>query len=463
MKLFSKDNLTPIKIIFLLAVVALASLSIFSYLKNKQLIENALLVNHTSFVKTEIEQNLSYLKDAETANRGFIITKDSSYLLPYFEAQQQIPVTLHILDSLVADNPKQKQQLQQLTSITNERMSVFKLRDSAQKSKEGVNALLLKGKIVMDEARLLSALMIHEEDRLLNQRITTLNNSVYFAPINMALLSIFAITLLIFSYLKIIAELKKSNQLQNDLRASNIILEKSNTELAQFAYVASHDLQEPLRKIQTFISRIQDVEPSMSDKAKDYFNRIVRSAKRMQQLILDILSYAQSSNETATTESVDLNNVLTVATSQLEILINEKQAIIKAAPLPSLNVVQYQIEQVFTNLLSNAIKFSKPQVKPIINITSSFIEQDVLPQFITNNNKAYHCISFIDNGIGFEPQYENRIFKIFHRLNDKETFEGNGIGLSIVKKIIDAHGGYIHATSSLGNGATFSIYLPHNV
>jgi light-regulated signal transduction histidine kinase (bacteriophytochrome) len=270
----------------------------------------------------------------------------------------------------------------------------------------------------------------------------------------------FAILLLIFSYFKILRELEKSNAFQEALRASNTVLEKSNNELAQFAYIASHDLQEPLRKIQTFISRIQDTEPGISPKGKDYFSRIDSSAKRMQQLIRDILSYSRVDSPDKKREYTDLNTVLAAAKEQLEELIKERHAVINASKLPALNVVRYQFEQLFLNLIGNALKFAKPGVSSVINISSRTVKGIQVGHPGAHSEENYYCITVADNGIGFDQQYGERIFKIFHRLNTKEEFSGNGIGLSIVKKIVEAHRGFIKADGVPGQGAVFSVFLP---
>ena len=238
-------------------------------------------------------------------------------------------------------------------------------------------------------------------------------------------------------------------------------LQKSNDDLAQFAYVASHDLQEPLRKIQTFSTRILDIEHEhLSQKGKDYFARIQSSSSRMQQLILDLLSYSRINAGKKSMEAVDLNTVLESIKDQLKETIEQKKAQVLAAKLPTLFAIPFQVEQLFTNIISNALKFSKEGVPPVITIKSESMHGKEIRSSVIDHQVYYHHLTISDNGIGFEPQYKERIFQVFQRLHGKDEYEGTGIGLSIVKKIMDNHNGIVTAESELGKGTTFHLYIP---
>jgi signal transduction histidine kinase len=454
------QSISPIRIIFITSVIILAALSVFSYKKNLDLVTKANLVNHTNVVKFELQNAVSILKDAETGARGYYLTGTKEYLGPYFTSQTELPATLKTLDSLLADNPIQIKNMQRLRILSDEKNGFLKKMLALPAFGKKDTDLLATGRVEIEEIGAHIKRMLREEESLLTKRTATLNEAVSFAPMMNVLLAGFAILLLIFSYFKILRELEKSNSLQEELKASNEVLEKSNNELAQFAYVASHDLQEPLRKIQTFISRIQVTEPGISAKGKDYFARINNSAKRMQQLIRDILSYSRVDSADKKFERTDLNSVVNAAKEQLEEFIKEQHATINSSSLPSVNVVRYQFEQLFLNLISNALKFARPDTPGIINISATIIKGTLVDHPAANKEISYHCISVADNGIGFEQQYGERIFKIFHRLNTKEDYSGNGIGLSIVKKIMETHRGFITATGVPGQGAVFSVYLP---
>lgn len=234
---------------------------------------------------------------------------------------------------------------------------------------------------------------------------------------------------------------------------------KSNDDLAQFAYVASHDLQEPLRKIQTFTTRIMEVEnDKLSEKGKDYFARIQSSSRRMQQLILDLLSYSRVNTGKILFESTDLNKVLESVKENMKEMLEQKKAQVISSELPKALIIPFQFEQLLTNLISNALKFSKTSTAPVITIKAETIHRK--EGNASDQNLYFHHLSVSDNGIGFDSQYSERIFQVFQRLHGKEEYEGTGIGLSIVKKIVDNHNGMVSVESETGKGTIFHIYIP---
>ena len=243
-----------------------------------------------------------------------------------------------------------------------------------------------------------------------------------------------------------------------DLQALNKKLESSNHDLQQYASVASHDLKEPLRKIQVFSNLLADKYPDDTQQSYQYVKRILTSSSRMTNLIDDLLMHASLSAESEFSPT-NLNEIITGILSDIEILIKEKNAIIEIGDLPAIDSIPGQMRQLFQNLISNAIKFSKESVTPHIRIHAEMIN-DLSISGLNKANGKYCRISVTDNGIGFPQQYNEKIFSIFKRLNAKDKFEGTGIGLAIVKKIIDKHHGLIEAYSSDGNGACFIIVLP---
>jgi len=250
-------------------------------------------------------------------------------------------------------------------------------------------------------------------------------------------------------------------QRTRQLQESNEELSKLNNELAQFAYVASHDLQEPLRKIQTFSARIHEIEKDrLSDKGKDYFSRLQNASRRMQQLILDLLAYSRANTAERHYEELSLETLLEGIMEQLRETIQQKRAEIQLSGLPKMKAVRYQFEQLFTNLFTNALKFSKQDTDVLITINSRIVSGKDIALAGIENSLHYHHVCFTDNGIGFEPEYNESIFQVFKRLHGKDEYPGTGIGLAIVKKIVENHFGFITASGELGNGARFDIYFP---
>ncbi len=251
----------------------------------------------------------------------------------------------------------------------------------------------------------------------------------------------------------------KVQERTKDLQQANQELERMNEELASFAYVSSHDLQEPLRKIQTFANRIAEKEV-LSDSGKDYFRRMQDAAQRMHLLIEDLLAYSRTSTTEKVFETCQLTQLIEEVKHDLEQVIKEKQATIDYQDLPAMRIIPFQFRQLFTNILSNALKFSKQDVPSHIIIRAEEVKEGSSGHPELVKDKAYYHLTVKDNGIGFSPEYNTRIFEVFQRLHGKHEYKGTGIGLAICKKIMENHQGSISAMGEPGLGATFHIYVP---
>ncbi|MEO8770068.1 MAG: PAS domain S-box protein [Ferruginibacter sp.] len=246
-----------------------------------------------------------------------------------------------------------------------------------------------------------------------------------------------------------------------ELEQKNSELEKMNKELQSFAYISSHDLQEPLRKIQTFASRIIEKEKdNLSESGIDLFSRMQRSAERMQALIDDLLAYSRTHTLERDFEKVNMNDIIQKVILDLKEEIQQKDATIHTKKTCELNIIPFQFQQLFYNLISNSLKFSKPGITLILTINSEYEKGENFKNEGLIDELNYCHISVEDNGIGFEPQYAQRIFELFQRLHGKEQYAGTGIGLAIVKKIVDNHDGIITASGEPGKGARFDIFIP---
>jgi len=254
--------------------------------------------------------------------------------------------------------------------------------------------------------------------------------------------------------------IKNANE---QLQQKNIELEKSNNELASFNYVASHDLQEPLRKIQTFCDILNKTEFNvLSEHGKSTFSRMRNAANRMQMLIDDLLSYSRTNTADRRFEKIQLDKIIEEVKEDLKEEIHQKNATIEITSSCELNIIQFQFRQLLYNLLSNSLKFSDNTRLPHIQIKSEMVEGSKLPDDHRITEKIYCHLSVTDNGIGFEPQYGKKIFELFQRLHGRREYTGTGIGLAIVKRIVENHNGFITATGELHKGAQFDIFIPVN-
>jgi PAS domain S-box-containing protein len=246
-----------------------------------------------------------------------------------------------------------------------------------------------------------------------------------------------------------------------ELEEKNSELQKMNKELQSFAYISSHDLQEPLRKIQTFASRIIEKDhDTLSENGKYLFKRMQLSAARMQSLIDDLLAYSRTHNLEGDFEKTSLNLIIEQVEQDLSEELLQKNAIIETDNTCLVHIIPFQFRQLFYNLISNSLKFSKPEIPVRIIIRNEYVSGNSLEDENLHNDTTYCHITFSDNGIGFEQKYGEKIFGLFQRLYGRSEYPGTGIGLAIIKRIVENHKGVIRAQGELGKGATFHIYVP---
>jgi PAS domain S-box-containing protein len=256
-------------------------------------------------------------------------------------------------------------------------------------------------------------------------------------------------------------DVTKLKEYELKLEAKVAELARSNKELEEFAYVASHDLQEPLRKITTFSERLNaKFSDKLGNDGKEYLNRMVIASENMRMLIENLLDFSRTTRNELFFEATDLNIVLREALKEQELKLEETRAVIIAGELPVVDAIPSQIGQLFGNLISNAVKFTRPGTPPQIKISSYAVDETEKKRLQLHNWIKYFAVEVEDNGIGFETQYSSTIFKIFQRLHGKSEYPGSGIGLAICKKIIDHHKGVIYAESERSKGSKFTFILP---
>lgn len=264
-------------------------------------------------------------------------------------------------------------------------------------------------------------------------------------------------------YIGVIKDITESYYYKRALEQKIMQLDKSNRNLQEFVYVASHDLQEPLRKISTFTERLNTkFDATLGPEGNMFVKRILSATKSMQTLLEDLLSFSRLAFDEKKFESVSIDKCIESVITDLEVKIEETKTVITCDKFPEIEAYPSQIKQLFVNLIGNAIKFRKTDTFATIHIANNDFDPNDYPSLPLNKGMQYVKITISDNGIGFEQEYAEKIFMIFQRLNGKAEYAGSGVGLAICKKIVDNHHGFIYANGAIGKGATFTILLPQN-
>ncbi|WP_158634586.1 sensor histidine kinase [Flavobacterium tiangeerense] len=545
-------------------------------------------------VNTELERLISFVKDAETGQRGYLLTRDESFLKPYLESKNAVKKSFNKVSKLTENSRAQQANLKKLLFYINKRQnylskSIYLTEDKNYDKNELAKNLVI-GRKTMDSIRSQIEEMMITEKVLLNYRQQEYISTMNYTPLLIYLTLIVTLLLITIAFIKMNRDLvllkKTINTLTVANEASNLAeivggfgswqynldkqtftfsdneyrllgcepqsfiassesfykfvhpddvnyvrensiniqsevnlapftyriirkdgeiryfralgrvvtvssgertyigttsdvtaeveakqmielrnrdLESSNKELMAFNYIASHDLQEPLRKIETFLSRLVTKDYSnLSQSGQQYVSSIQSSAKRMRVLIDDLLQFSRTNKGEKIFEKTDLNIVLSNVLQELAPTIEDKKALITSDVLPTFDAIPFQIQQLFTNLISNSLKYSKENSAVEIKITATTCtaeNEENIPDTIIGSN-LYYKIVFQDNGIGFDQEYASKIFILFNRLHNKNEYSGTGIGLAICKKIVENHRGFIIANAIVNEGARFTVYFP---
>ena len=451
-----------------LALGILLALAVLSY---RSILGNATdrqWVIHTYEVQQELDLLAADLLKAETEQRGFILSRDDSYLAGYNSAQVHSREEVAELRGLTADNPNQQRSLDALEPLISRKFAVLGERIEIRKQ-SGLEAAADSvrqgaGRQLMDEIQAVITQMSAEEARLLTRRTKDLETSSRQTQKVILFGNGLAILFLASAGWLIRNEFVRRRLAEDELRLLNLSLEarvtertaelaerakdlaRSNAELQQFAYVASHDLQEPLRMVASFTQLLaKRYSDKLDQDARDFISYAVDGATRMQILITDLLAFSRVGTQGKPLEPTDCDAVLNRVLIGLKLAVEERNTIIRRDPLPRVMSDPVQLGQLFQNILTNAMKFCGPNPRIYISATQS------------GENWKF---SFRDNGIGISPEHSERIFVIFQRLHTKTEYPGTGIGLAICKKIVERHGGRIWVEPSPGGGSVFCFTIP---
>ncbi|TMO45639.1 histidine kinase [Pseudoalteromonas sp. S4389] len=463
--------------VVLCIVVANAILAINS-IRSLTEIQNSL--DNTNSLNTAIERLHLSVVQAESGQRGYLLTDREDYLMPYNNAIASMQAQIMLVKSLHSEIPGQADRIARMIYLVNDKVAVMtKTTDLALANKDlKARQLLLtdKGRDLYKEIR---TAVDEIQMRELNFKIELFSELLEIkneAKLTFAITAVTSTLLLIGMFVltrinarnaaKYRADLEEQNEnlavkvaeRTQELTIYSDELSRSNRELEEFAFVASHDLQEPLRKIQAFSDRLEKMfKDDLGEKGIDYINRMKNAAQRMSNLINDLLEFSRVTTRGKDFVDTDLNNVVNEVLDDLEIAIKESESTVNLEPLPHIQADPSQMLQLFLNILSNAIKFRRENVPPVININYQRTQEFSQAH---NSEVEWEIITISDNGIGFSEEYLEKIFVPFQRLHGRSQYKGTGIGLSVCRRIVERHGGEIFASSRVGEGASFTIKLP---
>lgn len=461
-------KITPVTLSKIILGITLSSLIIlfyFFYVRLQSLIEYGNLVDQTNVFKYKTQHCLTLLKDAEAGQRGFMLTNDTIFLKSVTDANIQLFIALNELEEMAKELKEDLSLILRFRMAVNDKLEFINYEIKDYTGIENFRArkeITMSGKPLMDRVKYIAELLNKNLDSKLQLRGVIKVQYALITPIILVCILVISLLLLITAWRIIVRELEKRVVMQKELDYHLEALKRSNTDLEQFAYVASHDLNEPLRKIQAFGNLVVTKHSAQLDEeGKNMIERMQAAAERMQTLISDLLIYSRATREQIKSKSIHLNKTLEVVKDLLSEEIFTHNASIISDDLPVIKGSSTQMQQLFQNLISNSIKFTENGNRPEIQIRYYLAKGSEIKGVKVNEaDKWFHKIVFRDNGIGFDEQFSEKIFEIFQRLHGISKYKGSGIGLAICKKIVYNHRGYISVNSKEGEGSQFMVYLP---
>ncbi len=468
MKLETSRIYSNIKLFLITTLIIVVSFAIYSVYVVEKTLNDTIEVAYSQKIIADLNDLIARALDAETATRGYLLTHKKDYLYPLDGSKEDISDLLLSITKHVGKEKNQQTSIDSISKLISYRFEAIDLLlnlDSSGASRTPLFYKLLdEGKKTMDELREQVSIMEAQEAVILNDRLFAYNQASSNPTIVFTVFSMITILIIIITFYQVLMQFEKRARAEHMSKSLINELKRSNQDLEQFAYVASHDLQEPLRKIRAFGDRLVGIYEDATEPipGAEYVKRMGSAAERMQTLINDLLTFSRISREKAPLKMIDLRNPVEEAVSNLALIINEKKATVNVRPLPNeINGNHGQLTRLFQNLISNGIKFQAEGITPIIEISYKEVsKQELKKKASINLQQNCYEISVADNGIGFDEKYLDKIFTLFQRLHGRSEYEGTGIGLAVCAKIVSNHHGYLTAESEEGKGATFLIYLP---
>jgi signal transduction histidine kinase len=461
-----KRRIPYISLAFTVSLLVIVSISILFYrnLHASRVYTDKMANAYEVLNKIQTVQYL--LLHAENSQRGYLINRDTSFLNEIANASTRISVEAESLEKLLQGTTPQEEIVVKLKATISERFVALSHRTQAyaRGDKEAFKESFLRGKKIMEDFNRYASQMKAEEFEDLENENNKRKKFENAGPAYLAAIFSVCLVFLVVSFISIIREFRQRYRYQKELEQKINELNMSHAELEQLAFIASHDLQEPLRKIRTFSGQLQlQWGDKLDDKGRSLISKIEAAAKRMHGLIQDIVEYTNLVNSEEKLQKVDLKECIEEAQLKLANSIAKHNVTINTKNLKTIDGYRFQLQLLFTNLIHNSIKFSREGEAPVINITGEKIlaTTHLNPFNHPLENEPYLVVKVEDSGIGFNNESAAKIFVIFQRLHHESSkYTGKGIGLSICKRVMTNHKGFISAKGEPGVGATFYLYFP---
>jgi len=437
---------------FIITILAISGLGVYAFVSIQQLIEGSIVQSRSLLTTTYAGNVLTTALDLETAQRGYVITGDSIYLEPYNNAIRSIDTNLKLLDEVTDPYPGKHVKVDELKRLVKKKMEfVTRTIEARSRNFQEAQARVVtgEGKRVMDSVRVvINDIRAIETDIY---GVEALQSDTRLAKIQYTFAGALAVpgVIVVILFYSINSTLNKREQATRKLQKANDDVNKLNKELESFTYSVSHDLRAPLRSVSGYANILmEDYGDQLNDEAKRTINVIARNGQRMGELIDDLLDFSRLGRKDLQVATVSMDAIVQQVIDEIrETKYYSDKTDIRVRDLPDANVDASMIRQVWYNLISNALKYSGRTENPAVEI-GSFLRDDEV------------CYYVKDNGVGFDMAYAKKLYGIFQRLHKQDEFEGTGVGLALVKRIIDRHNGLVWAEGELNKGATFFFSIP---
>jgi signal transduction histidine kinase len=436
------------------AMILLASIAYLSYTRTEHFVTSSRWVDHTYTVLIQLDKVTADIKEAESSERGYLLTNDPHFFRLYEEAAQRLPADMKKLQILTVDNPMQQRQVTAFNARVQDKIDsihaiIHTKRENQRLATDPVFIdMLNKGKQIMQDIRLQAANILNTEQTLLRQRLKSMEDEATSTRQWILVGNLLAACMLLLSFWLLIKEIQSRAQAQRKAETTAAQLETTNRELESFSYSVSHDLRAPLRAIDGY-SRMfeEDYRDKLDDEGLRLLSVVRSNSRKMGQLIDDLLQFARSGRKQIEAEPINMPTLINEVWQEVTADQMAHHTQLELHPLDTVHADRALIRQVLINLLSNAVKYSKTKPEPKVIVRSSH-----------NRNMVTYEIE--DNGVGFDMRYYNKLFGVFQRLHSADEFPGTGVGLAIVQRIIVRHGGHVWGKSTLGEGSVFGFSLP---